>query len=70
MGTSTSNETKIEIRIWQHHWECGGGCCSDSYWMAEILVDGYTRYESEPELYSSAESMKLEVIHQLQKIFT
>lgn len=70
MSTEYSGETTIGIRIWQEHWECGDGCCSASWWKAEIRVDGYTKYETEPELHTSEESIKLEVIHELQKILT
>lgn len=70
MGTSTSDETRVEIRIWQEHWECGDGCCSASWWKAEIEVDGRTLFDADSDCYHSRRSIDLEVIHKLQKVFT
>jgi len=70
MSTEYSGETTIGIRIWQEHWECGDGCCSNSWWMGTIHKNGQTVFDSESDCYHSEQSVQLEIIHRLQKLFT
>lgn len=33
-----SKDISVKTNIWREHWDCGDGCCSDSWLMAQVFI--------------------------------